>query len=278
MKKIVVIGDFATDRTVFVRPTRLCPEAPVPVVVPIREVTTMGMAGNVTVNLISMSGDNQIVYPFGPQGIKHTKLRYVDEATGYIMLRVDTDVETKPFDAKALFDLLEAALPKVDAIVMSDYAKGFLNQENVQRIATYARAEDIPTFLDTKMILGDWSKDVFCVKINQKEYKTNLDANLPLFPRMYCQHLVVTKAGNGAELMNPNGETMAIQTTDVQVADVCGAGDTMLAGLVLKYVSDPILSYAVEFANKVASFAVTKHGVYAVTQQDIKDLGLSLKL
>ena len=275
MKKIVVIGDFAVDRSIHVQATRLCPEAPVPVVIPQRETSTAGMAGNVLANLESISGypaENFVA--FGPD-CDNEKLRYIDASTGYIMLRVDRDCLKEvepPFNPAHLWSEVDSA--NIGAIVISDYAKGFLNQKNIAELASRARSLKIPTFLDTKMVLGEWSKDIFCVKINQKEYEYNLKAGVQ-YPADYCQHFVVTQGGAGTRYICGRTETL-IPVANVNVADVCGAGDTMLAALVLKYVSYPDLEGAIYFANAVASFAVTKHGVYCATRQDITDLGLLL--
>ncbi len=267
-KKIVLIGDFARDIAIKVRATRLCPEAPVPVVIPESTSETPGMAGNVLANLKSISGwpeEQFIVFRAAQDSIKS---RYIDSATGYIMLRVDDDCtnRTKPFNARLLGDFLYPE--DVGAIVISDYAKGFLSEESISEIAEYAYDAGIPTFLDTKLTLGLWSKQIFCVKINEKEYLQNLKLGVQ-HPRFYCQNLVATHAADGTKWLTRE-QDFFVPTKKVQVADVCGAGDTMLAGLVLSYVANQDLREAIRFANDVASFAVSKHGVYQVTPADVE--------
>ena len=270
MKKIILIGDFAIDISKHVRVTKLCPEAPVPVVVPvpIKTFHTDGMAGNVLANLKSMSGmsnDNLIVIK--PEGVSR-KTRIIDEATGYILLRIDEDYSSPPFDAYKFKSYING---DVAAVVISDYAKGFLNEGNIEFIAACSRNMGIPTFLDTKLILGEWSRDVFCVKINQIEFTQNVLSIEK--PERYCRNLIVTQADKGTILLNSRGHKY-FDPKKVNVADVCGAGDTMLAGLVLEYINTSNLEKAIKFANDVASFAVTKRGVYQVTQEDLKELKL----
>lgn len=270
--KIIVIGDDAVDRTVYVKTTKLCPEAPVPVVVPIKVEENHGMAGNVFSNLKSMARKNSIEFIFIRPKEFNLKIRYVDKSTGYIMLRVDEDYDRNNVGVFHIALLNDIDLKTVSSIVISDYGKGFLNKENIKDISEIAYKHGIDTFLDTKFILGSWSRKIFCVKINELEYEIN-NKNLTVEPFHYCRNLVVTKAERGSVLMSKNIK-LPIPTNKVNVADVCGAGDTMLAGLVLHYHCNNDLPRAVEFANKVASFAVTKHGVYTVTSEDLSTLNI----
>jgi bifunctional ADP-heptose synthase (sugar kinase/adenylyltransferase) len=277
MKKIVLIGDWCVDITILVKVSRLCPEAPVPIAVPISRGECPGMVGNVYVNLLSISGytsDRFLIYRPSEHNVK---TRYVDEATGYIMLRVDNDYKNVyPFDSKGFIKLANNSYlgENISAIVMSDYGKGFLTKLAIQEVSEWARKNSIPTFLDTKFILGDWSKDIFCVKINQKEYEATC-LEKP-FPHLLCRNLVVTLADKGSLVFDECGSKIEVPTRKVNVSDVCGAGDTMLAALVLKYTNCSDLIESVTFANQVASFAVSKRGVYAVKQQDLRKLKLSL--
>lgn len=279
MKPIFLIGDWAIDHTVYVKVTRLCPEAPVPVVVPVRETKTPGMAGNVLSNMCSMLGLK------APKMSHFTtyrpvadciKTRYVDEQTGYILLRVDKDYRSifcdpsfKPAD---LYPDLEKT--GASAIVVSDYGKGFLNKKIIQGITRAANHFDVPVFLDTKLTLGGWSKSIFCVKINQKEYNACCQAKAK--PENFCQHLVVSRASEPTWYFSRVDGKQEIPVNKVNVIDVCGAGDTMLAALVLKYVLCGHLFTAIQFANIVASLAVTKQGVYSVTKEDLRMNGLHL--
>lgn len=270
MKQIILIGDSAVDHTVYVKTTRLCPEAPVPVVIPLNEIRTAGMAGNVLENLYSLTNRKEPIVIFRPAH-DCVKTRYVDESTGYIMLRVDRDAIVEPFNPAALVPVLSKS---VGAIVVSDYAKGFLNKKNIRGITKLAGKFDIPVFLDTKLTLGAWSKDVAYVKINHKEWEHNLKTGCP-HPEQCCKYLIVTSASEGTFMMTRSGRTF-FPVEKVNVADVCGAGDTFLAALALKYVKTNDICGAIEFANAVSSFSVTKHGIYCVTQQDLYSLNLVL--
>lgn len=274
---IIVIGDNAIDETVVVQTRRLCPEAPVPVVVPLYTVHRSGMAGNVYDNLRSMSNRPAKDFLFFTSPTANKKLRYVDEATGYIMLRVDSDIRDA---SRERFDISRTNLislinrKQVETIVISDYGKGFLDESAISQILSQAEARGIPVFLDTKFILGDWSSKVFCAKINAKEYEQN--CKHVVSPETKCKNLVVTCAEKGARLYESNG-TMGsdIPTSKVNVADVCGAGDVMLAALALSYPKYPLYT-AVSMALRVASFSVTQRGTYTVTRDDIKSLGVDL--
>lgn len=229
------------------------------------------MSSNVLENLCSLSGLKPHDFVVFRPSTDSIKTRYVDESTGYIMLRVDRDAKGEPFETRLLYPALSK---NIGAIIVSDYAKGFLNKKNIRGITKMAGEFNIPVFLDTKLTLGAWSKNVTYVKINQKEWEHNLKTGCP-HPELFCQHLIVTSASEGTFLTTRSGRTY-FSVEKVNVADVCGAGDTFLAALALKYVSSHDICSAIEFANAVASFSVTKHGVYAVTQQDLVSLNLQL--
>ena len=104
------------------------------------------------------------------------------------------------------------------------------------------------------------------IKINEHEYQ-NVDDDL--FDHEACE-LVVTLGKNGAWWMNEN---KYYQTNETSVFDVCGAGDTFLAGLVTAYLSSKQnMEESIIFANKCASFAVKKLGTYAIKKEDISGI------
>ncbi len=263
---ILVIGDSCLDVFVKGRVDRLCPEAPVPVINPTEIEDNLGMAGNVYKNVQSLAPNAKVT--FITQENKITKTRYVDTASGYILLRVDdNDKTTKPLTAQAIESRFIGAgiHPKYfDFVLISDYHKGFLTYDNLPGIIQYFKTHGVNIFLDTKKILGDWSKDVDFVKINSKEYAEvmkHVDA------KKFCQNLIVTLGSGGSSWMNAMRH---IESEKVEVMDVSGAGDTYFAAFAIKYYQTEDILEAMAYANKASAVAVSKHGVVAVKQSEVK--------
>ena len=157
--KILVIGDSCTDIFKYGKVNRLAPEAPVPIIVPFRTSSNPGMAGNVVENLVALGAQADLI----TNKIEIRKIRYVDEKYNQIIIRVDENDTCQPADD------IEIELGKYDAIIISDYCKGFLKEKMIEAIS---RNKDCPIFLDTKKILGDWCNDIDFIKINHQEGAT----------------------------------------------------------------------------------------------------------
>jgi len=257
MPKVFVVGETCIDRFVYGKCTRICPEAPVPVFQPLRETKNNGMSGNVVENLRSLGISCQGFHNRKPFPVK---TRYVDETSDQMLLRVDEEDEALPFNA--FEDLLgEIEKKKPDAVVVSDYNKGFLSEEQIQSIGSLHPY----TFLDTKKIIGEWCQTAFSfIKINQNEFErtTRLNPKFSMYPNM-----IVTLGKGGCMF---KGETF--QVKQAEVMDVAGAGDTFLAGLVAHFCHYRNIRAAIGFANLCASYVVTKRGVTSVFPQEILDI------
>jgi|21_taG_2_1085346.scaffolds.fasta_scaffold00045_65 D-beta-D-heptose 7-phosphate kinase/D-beta-D-heptose 1-phosphate adenosyltransferase len=253
--KILVIGDSCIDRFVYCDINRICPEAPVPVLNPIKVIENNGMAGNVVKNLESLGAKVDLVTN------KETilKTRYIDDKSGQMIMRLDENDICKPIQSLASTG---KAMPHHimktsdhDAIIVSDYCKGFLQTYDIQQITEMANC---PIFLDTKKKLGDWCKGIDFIKINKPEWQLNPD---------YSEtNVIVTDGKNGATYL----DTIYPVDEEVNVSDVSGAGDTFMAGLVYKYIyginvmKQRDISLAINFANKCASKVVQERGVTTI--------------
>lgn len=242
--KILVIGDSCTDIFKYGKVNRLAPEAPVPIIVPFRTSSNPGMAGNVVENLVALGAQADLI----TNKIEIRKIRYVDEKYNQIIIRVDENDTCQPADD------IEIELGKYDAIIISDYCKGFLNEKMIEAIS---RNNDCPIFLDTKKILGDWCNDIDFIKINHQEGIRNrkvLSKNKRLRDKT-----IITRGRFGCDFRDKN-----YPTVDVPVKDVSGAGDTFLAGLVVEYLNTNNINKAIDFAQQCTTKVVQKQGVSTV--------------
>ena len=267
MKKIVLIGERCLDINQYVNVIRINPEAPTPVMTPAGQEIQDGMAGNVYNNLVSLGVDPLNIITFFPN-FNIIKRRFIDAKSGYILYRLDENDKVEERNAfnddnlDRVIELIESE--QIDAIIISDYCKGYICKKKMREIFYKASQYKIPTFMDSKQILGDWSFWCFCVKINALEFEAH--KNIKTDAR-FAENLLVTRGKDGIEDIN-NGKIYP--TKKVDVINVCGAGDSSLAGLVYKYIETKSLEVSINFANKVAGVAVTKRGTYAVTQKDLE--------
>ena len=241
MSKVLVIGERCTDIFVYGISKRKSPEGNGPVFVPISETYGLGMAGNTANNLMAMGLDVDTYFDNG----KIMKTRYVNKETNELYLRVDTDDTTDRIDIYDLPDLV-----RYDVVVISDYCKGFLTEEDIDRISSMAKF----TILDTKKILGDWCKNVSFIKVNRNEAYNNRDI---IYQNKWLEDkLIITLDGIGACYKDK-----VISTEYVENADVSGAGDTFVAGFVARYLDSNNIEESIDWANYCAGEVVKEKGV-----------------
>lgn len=244
--KILLIGDSCVDEYKIGTIDRLSPEAPVPVIKIVDTVKVPGMASNVHKNLINLNCE--VSFITNTEII--TKTRYIDKRSGQHMLRVDDEPKVTPFSG-----FVGTPLDSFDAVVISDYNKGFLTYEHIEYIV---RNSNGPVFIDTKKTDLERFQGAY-VKINSLEY--SLADSVPT-------ELIVTLGGRGARYKD---EIYPAPT--IEVADVCGAGDTFLAALTYQYLLTRNIKIAIMFANTAASITVQHRGNYAPTYDEIRIAG-----
>ena len=159
--KILVIGDSCTDVFTYGNNFRLAPEGPAPVFNPVSTKSNGGMALNVDANIRAIGANATLI----TQKEEIFKTRYVDERTNSLLLRVDTNDKASRIRQDLLDQIKLNKFNDIafDAIVVSDYCKGFLTEEDIEKIAE----NNQPVFLDTKKVLGGWCKKCDFIKIKR---------------------------------------------------------------------------------------------------------------
>lgn len=253
MKKVLVIGDSCIDIFKYGICDRICPEAPVPVFSPTRNIMNSGMTSNVFTNLVALGIDCKIITNAGTP----KKIRFIDEVSNQMLMRVDKNDTIKKVKSERIESI---KFDDYKAIVISDYNKGFLGYDDIAYIA----GNHPLTFMDTKKKLGHWCNEITYIKINNKEYEENED----YLNNGYKNNIIVTKGGEGAVL---NFSQIFSIKNEHPVRDLTGAGDTFLAALVAKYIENYDICDAIEFANKCAAWAVTQKGVAVIAMDEIEN-------
>lgn len=226
---------------------RISPETPVPVLKQTRIITKNGMVSNVKDNLDKLGC---ITHSCSNCPSKIQKTRYVDERSGYHLLRVDKEKTLDKWDM-----ITPDPIDSYDAIVISDYGKGFVDYAHIEKLREDFRG---PMFLDTKKTDLAAFNNIF-VKINELEYNRRDSIN---------NQLIVTLGDRGAMYKVFNHEEYYC-APEVEVFDVCGAGDTFLSAFAYKYLQTESVSSSMDFAIMAASKTVSHNGNYAPTLEEI---------
>tara|TARA_R110000744_G_scaffold194563_3_gene313424 strand:- start:451 stop:945 length:495 start_codon:yes stop_codon:yes gene_type:complete len=164
-----------------------------------------------------------------------------------MFIRIDSVLESK----YGRSNLKNIKFADYDAVVISDYNKGFVSEKDIENIA---KSHPL-TFLDTKKILGPWCEGVTFIKINNHEYERTKH----MLSDKIEERLIVTMGAEGAKF---NRITYPVE--NVEIKDSAGAGDTFISALAVEYIKSKNVTKAIEFANNCATAVVQKRGVNTV--------------
>ena len=242
--KVLLLGDSCEDEYIYGRCTRISPEAPVPVLDYAKIQTKSGMAGNVCLNLQSFGLD----ITFLTNNEQLVKTRFIDEKSNQQILRVDNEEKIKPL-------MIPVATDTFDAVVISDYDKGYLTTKKIFEIVDSASC---PVFIDSKKSILPNKPNCF-IKINDVEYEKLDNYNI--------ENLIVTKGSEGCIY-----KQTLYPAEKVNVYDVVGAGDTFLAALVYGYITTNNIDQSLMLGNRAAGIAVQQPGTYILTEEDVKKI------
>jgi len=244
LMKVLLLGDSCEDEYIYGRCTRISPEAPVPVLDYAKIQTKSGMAGNVCLNLQSFGLD----ITFLTNNEQLVKTRFIDEKSNQQILRVDNEEKIKPL-------MIPVATDTFDAVVISDYDKGYLTTKKIFEIVDSASC---PVFIDSKKSILPNRPNCF-IKINDVEYEKLDNYNI--------ENLIVTKGSEGCIY-----KQTLYPAEKVNVYDVVGAGDTFLAALVYGYITTNNIDQSLMLGNRAAGIAVQQPGTYILTEEDVKKI------
>ena len=236
--RILVIGDSCSDVYTYCKASRLAPDKPVPVLEVLNKTETPGMAYNVFCNVNSLGVSCDI--KTNSNWDKNIKNRYVHESSNHMFMRVDS---VSKIDR---IKLNEISL-NYETIIISDYDKGFLLEEDIE----YLCSNHSQVILDTKKILDTWASNAKYIKINNHEF----DRSKKFIKDNIKDKIIQTMGGDGCFY---NGKLYPVQKMDV--IDVSGAGDSFMAALCVRYTQTNNIEQSIEFANQCASEVVKHRG------------------
>ncbi|MDG1716530.1 MAG: PfkB family carbohydrate kinase [Saprospiraceae bacterium] len=300
---ILVIGDVMLDQYVSGSTDRLSPEAPVPVVKIDSQFSVLGGAANVANNLATLGANVSLLGVVG----RDDNARIVNElleAKGIANQLLDADIFTTVktrvisrnqqmvrvdreevfSDEDAFVNHLSGVLSffQGSAIIVSDYAKGVCSQGAMKVILTWATNNDVKVLIDPKGT--DWSKyeGAFLIKPNVKELEElfntsieNTNSEIAQFgkeirSRYNIEHVLITRSEEG--MTHIHDEILHVKSRKVDIYDLSGAGDTVIAVLVFLIQQGEDISIAINKANQAGSYVITKPNTYAISNTELNSL------
>jgi len=311
-KRVLVLGDVILDRFVWGSVSRICPEAPVPVVEIKTESTRPGGAANVAANVRSLAGKPRSIGVVGDdlegQQLREV-LRSIDSPVNGLIVDRErpTSVKTRiiahhqqvcrtdreerselsPEIRSRIIDTFRKSLNKADAIIISDYAKGFVTPPLLKKILPMARAAGKVVCIDPKMIDFPVYAPATVVTPNVTEIGQATGIQISGTHNLFravkkllgipgIDYVLATRGEKGMALFGNRAQPTYIPTVAQEVFDVTGAGDTVISTLALGLVSGLSILEAAVLSNIAAGIVVGKLGTASVTPDELIEGVLSL--
>ncbi len=302
--RILVVGDIIVDRYIFGRVSRISPEAPVPIVEVERETLCPGGAANVLNNILSLEGKAYLCGVIGGdeegekavellrslgidmEGIviekdRPTTIKNRSIAHNQQVVRYDSE-KSSPICGESkekILSYLKKRVNEVEAIIISDYGKGVISKDFLERFLPLAKKRIVAA--DPKVANFPFYREVTIITPNQKEaseisgleIRAKEDAAMVakiLANKSNCEKVLITRGEEGMTLWEKDGEVAHIPATRREVYDVTGAGDTVIATLTLAASVGAPWKEAAMISNYAASIVIRKIGTASLSRRELE--------
>lgn len=303
--RILCVGDIMLDQFIMGSVSRISPEAPVPVLHIKEEFTVLGGAGNVIRNLVSLNSSVTFISVVGEDKagkeiqdllnalpkinssiivdntrITTTKTRFI--ASNQQVLRTDREqfLTLNPSLENEILDVFKKQIQSHDLVILSDYAKGIFSPHLLQSLIQEARAQEKPILIDPKGNDFTRYKGATLLTPNRNELALaahstiNTQENLTsisqdILKKCDFEAMIVTRGSEGMTLVESSGNIEHLKTQALEVFDVSGAGDTVIAVLGVSLAAGATLSEAMYLANAAAGIVVGKVGTAVIHQDEL---------
>ncbi len=320
-KHILVIGDVVLDQYIKGDVSRISPEAPVPVVVQKESFYTPGGSANVANNLRSLGANVTLVGKIGDdiEGEilkKELKKRKINIKGLFVDKRINTSLKTRiiaqhqqvvrvdrehimdfgddSFQKEVVWPFLSKHFGEFDGVIISDYGKGMIESDLVERISLLTKERRLPLTVDPKVEHLQFYGKVTTITPNKKETENSIK-NMPhdilkklgirvnrfdiqkdiekagnaLLQYLEIESLLITLGEHGMILFEQGKEPFHIDTTAQEVFDVSGAGDTVISVFTLCLSAGATKRQAASLANYAAGIVVGKMGAVSVSPNEL---------
>jgi len=306
--KILVIGDIIVDHFVWGKVSRLSPEAPVPIVEVSKESIIPGGSGNVAHNIAALKGQSLLCGVTGHDLIGSQIIDLISELgvdTGGVFVdagiptiqktriianiqqvvridREDRESKDKKIIAQ-IINYLKETIPRIDAIIISDYGKGMISVPLLKETIRLAHRYGKVITVDPKVEHFLKYKGVTCITPNHLEAAQGIHYPVPrdqaeteklgekIIRKLRCRSLLITQGEKGMTLFEQDQKSLHIPTMAREVFDVTGAGDTVISTLTLALAAGADLKQAAYIANHAAGIVVAKVGTATCSPEELKE-------
>ncbi len=306
-KKILVIGDLMIDQYLMGEVKRISPEAPVPVIEVTGENLRFGGAANVAKNILSL-GCKPILAGvvgtdrMGEQFINILKQKNMDD--GAIIQQSDrpttvktriigqsqhvarVDRESREYLNKnaeiKILEKIKSVLPDISAIIIEDYNKGVLTKSIIEKVIELAKKYNILITVDPKFQNFMEYKNVTVFKPNIKETEEALaidiqnisdleNAGQSLIKKLNVENVLITRGSEGISLFSNDGSITHAPTRARDIADVSGAGDTVISTLTAAMVGSASCKEGITLANHAAGIVCGELGIVPIAVDQLRN-------
>lgn len=298
---VLVVGDVILDRYWYGPTSRISPEAPVPVVKVEAIEDRPGGAANVAMNIAALGAHSRLI---GLTGIDDaarvldaclsgvnvtcdffavathptiTKLRVLSRSQQ--LIRLDFEHNFDDVDTAPLLERIHLVLPKIGALVLSDYAKGALAR--VREMITLARTAGVPVLIDPKGTNFSCYQGATLLTPNLSEFEavagpckdeaTLVSSGMKIISDYALSALLITRSEQGMTLLQPGQDPLHLPTQAQEVYDVTGAGDTVIGVLAAALAASNSLKESCFLANVAAGLVVGKLGTSTVSPIELEN-------
>jgi len=299
-KRIAVVGDLMLDRYYWGSVARISPEAPVPVVEVESESARLGGAANVANNIASLGGIPLMIGVIG-QDDAGQALRSIIKESGLPIdgvlvdasrpttvktrviahhqhvVRVDKEVKEDIGEGiqEKILHVLKHHIDGLDAVIIEDYNKGVVVKSLIRELVEFARRKGKSITVDPKFHNFFEYKQVTVFKPNRKETEEALGVRLhdqhsvelagqTLVKRLQAESVLLTLGERGMSLFERDGGTTHVPTAARKVADVSGAGDTVISTLTMALAAGASIKEASTLANFAGGVVCGEVGIVPI--------------
>lgn len=298
--RVLVVGDVMLDRYWSGPTSRISPEAPVPVVKVSDIEDRAGGAGNVALNIASLTSSASLMGLVGEddnaqvleQTLTHhnittaftsvsthptiTKLRVLSRHQQ--LIRLDFEESFAGADNSAMLASFKQQVSECDVVILSDYGKGALH--NIEDFIAVANAADKAIFIDPKGSDFTRYSGATLITPNMSEFEQVvgpckdeadlLSKGFELLETVGLDALLVTRSEKGMTLFQKGEQPVHLAATAREVYDVTGAGDTVISVLAAAFAAGSTLAEATALANTAAALVVAKLGTATVSLAELR--------
>lgn len=302
---IAVVGDVMIDEYLWGRVKRISPEAPVPIVEINQEQFRPGGSANVAFNLIHLgqqvtvfgvvgndvngeklktllkenriATDGLVVDPSRPTTIK---TRIIGENQHIARVDKESTEWISESIADRILEKFQEIIPSCQAVILEDYNKGVLSRHMITNLIGMALEHGVPVMVDPKFHHFFLYRNVTLFKPNRKETEEALhlelnneeqilEAGKQLLTRLNARSVLITLGSQGMAFFQQEQDPLLLPALTHDVADVSGAGDTVIATVTAFMANGATVREAVTLANIAAAEVVKQVGVVPITSEKL---------